>query len=93
MNKSELVDAIAGRQNITTKEATGIVNTIVNTMSDSLQNGDNIEIRGFGSFKVKEYNSYIGRNPKTGEKIIVKPKRSPYFKPGKDLRYTVNRSA
>lgn len=91
MNKSDLVQAIADRQNITTKYATEIVNTIITSMADSLENGDNIELRGFGSFKVREYNSYIGRNPKTGDKITVKPKRSPYFKPGKDLRNSVNR--
>mgnify|MGYP000089879047 CR=1 FL=1 len=91
MNKSDLVQAIADRQNITTKDATEIVNTIITSMADSLENGDNIELRGFGSFKIREYKSYVGRNPKTGERITVRPKRSPYFKPGKDLRNSVNR--
>jgi len=93
MNKSDLVQALADGQNATVKDATEIVNTIITAMTESLKNGENIELRGFGSFTVKEYRSYIGRNPKTGEKITVKPKKTPYFKPGKDLREAVNNSA
>jgi integration host factor subunit beta len=59
-------------------------------MTDALAKGDNIEIRGFGSFSVKEYGTYYGRNPKTGEKIKVKPKKLPFFKVGKELKERVN---
>lgn len=92
MNKSDLIQALADGQNVTIKDATEIINTIIKTMAESLKEGDNIELRGFGSFTVKKYGSYIGRNPKTGEKITVKPKKQPFFKPGKKLREAVNRS-
>lgn len=90
MNKSDLIQALADGQNVTTKDAAEIINTIINTMAESLKEGDNIELRGFGSFSIREYGPYIGRNPKTGEKITVKPKKQPFFKPGKNLREAVN---
>ncbi|MGL1931131.1 MAG: integration host factor subunit beta [Desulfotalea sp.] len=90
MNKSELIDKLANKMSISTKESTAITNTIINTMTDALVKGDNIEIRGFGSFTVKQYGSYEGRNPKTGKKIKVAPKKLPFFKVGKDLREKVN---
>ncbi|PIE56151.1 MAG: integration host factor subunit beta [Desulfobulbus propionicus] len=91
MNKSELIEALAERLNIPIREASSITNTIIDTMSDALARGDSIEIRGFGSFVVKQYDSYVGRNPKTGEKIKVAPKKLPFFKVGKDLREQVNK--
>jgi integration host factor subunit beta len=91
MNKSELIEALAEAMNIPMREAASITNTIIETMSDALARGESIEIRGFGSFVVKEYESYTGRNPKTGEKIKVKPKKLPFFKVGKDLREQVNK--
>ena len=75
MNKSELVKALADQANISLDEATLVVNTFVDSMKDSLLEGGRVEIRGFGSFKVKEYGSYAGRNPRTGEKVAVEPKR------------------
>ena len=90
MNKSELIEALAERSNIPIREAGSITNTLIDTMSDALAKGESIEIRGFGSFVVKEYDSYTGRNPKTGEKIKVAPKKLPFFKVGKDLREKVN---
>ena len=90
MNKSELIEALAEAMNLPIREAASITNTIIDTMSDALAKGESIEIRGFGSFVVKEYQSYTGRNPKTGEKIKVKPKKLPFFKVGKDLRDLVN---
>jgi integration host factor subunit beta len=90
MNKSELIEALAEKTNLPIREASSITNTLIDTMSDALASGDSIEIRGFGSFVVKEYDSYIGRNPKTGEKIKVAPKKLPFFKVGKDLREKVN---
>ena len=91
MNKSELIEALAETMNLPIREAASITNTIIDTMSDALARGESIEIRGFGSFVVKEYASYTGRNPKTGEKIKVKPKKLPFFKVGKDLREQVNK--
>ena len=90
MNKSELIEALAEKTNLPIREASSITNTLIDTMSDALARGESIEIRGFGSFVVKEYDSYIGRNPKTGEKIKVAPKKLPFFKVGKDLREKVN---
>lgn len=93
MNKSELIEALAEKINLPIREAGSITNALIDTMSDALAKGDSIEIRGFGSFVVKEYGSYTGRNPKTGEKIKVSPKKLPFFKVGKDLREQVNRKA
>ena len=88
MNKSELVKALADQANISLDEATLVVNTFVDSMKDSLLEG--VEIRGFGSFKVKEYGSYAGRNPRTGEKVAVEPKRLPFFRAGKELKEYLN---
>ena len=90
MNKSELVKALADQANISLDEATLVVNTFVDSMKDSLLEGGRVEIRGFGSFKVKEYGSYAGRNPRTGEKVAVEPKRLPYFRAGKELKEYLN---
>jgi integration host factor subunit beta len=91
MNKSELVEALANENGLTYKRAEEIVNLIFDSMADTLSDGGRIEIRGFGSFVVKDYKSYMGRNPKTGEVIKVRPKRLPFFKVGKELRERVNR--
>lgn len=91
MNKSELVDAIAQEMDMNPKDATSVVNTILDSMCNTLIGGNAIEIRGFGSFVIKDYDSYRGRNPKTGEKIEVPPKKLPFFKVGKELRERVNR--
>ena len=91
MNKSDLIEQLAVTMQLSGREAAAIVDTILETMTDALTRGDSIEIRGFGSFVVKEYESYTGRNPKTGEIITVRPKRLPFFKVGKDLREQVNR--
>lgn len=90
MNKSELVKALADQANISLDEATLVVNTFVDSMKDSLLEGGRVEIRGFGSFKVKEYGSYAGRNPRTGEKVAVEPKRLPFFRAGKELKEYIN---
>jgi integration host factor subunit beta len=91
MNKSELVETLANENGLTYKKAEEIVNLIFDAMADTLTAGGRIEIRGFGSFVVKDYKSYMGRNPKTGEVIKVSPKRLPFFKVGKELRERVNR--
>ena len=92
MNKSELIEKLSLETNLPLREAASIANTILDVMIDALANGDNIEIRGFGSFVVKKYDSYNGRNPKTGDKIEVPPKRLPFFKVGKELKERVNTS-
>ncbi len=90
MNKSELIEALSQDIDIAHRDAAAITDTIIQTMTDALSTGDSIEIRGFGSFVIKHYDAYEGRNPKSGEKILVKPKKLPFFKVGKDLREQVN---
>ena len=90
MTKSDLIVQLAHKMDIPTRQATSIVNTLIDTMSDTLAQGENIEIRSFGSFTVKDYGAYIGRNPKSGETFKVKPKKLPFFKVGRELRERVN---
>lgn len=90
MNKSELVEALAEKGKMTRKKAEDIVDLIFDSMVEAMKSGDRIEIRGFGSFVVKDYGSYRGRNPRTGQSIEVKPKRLPFFKVGKELRERVD---
>lgn len=89
MTKSDLIAQLSRKMDIPTREATSIINVLLEAMTDALVKGDNIEIRGFGSFSVKDYRPYVGRNPKSGEKIEVKPKKSPIFKVGQELREKV----
>lgn len=91
MKKSELIEALAQTTALSVREAGAVTGTILETMTEALARGENIEIRGFGSFVVKEYEAYSGRNPKTGEKIRVAPKKLPFFKVGKELRENLNR--
>ncbi len=91
MNKSELIDAIAEELDLPRSTSQSVVNSILVTMADTLGRGEPIYLRGFGSFTVNQYESYVGRNPKTGEKIQVQPMKRPHFKVGKDLRERVNR--
>lgn len=90
MNKSDLVEAVANSKDLTYKKAQEVVNVIFDGMTDALVNEDRIEIRGFGSFVVRTYEGRLGRNPKTGEVITVKPKKLPFFKVGKELRERVD---
>jgi len=83
MNKSELIKALAEQNHLQMDEASRIVNIFFQSIKDALVRGDRVEIRGFGSFKVKEYRGYNGRNPKTGQSVQVRPKRLPFFRPGK----------
>lgn len=92
MTKSELIDALAGRSNLTKARAELVVNCVFDAMTEALQRGEGIEIRGFGSFTVRPYKAYSGRNPRTGEPVPVPPKRLPFFKVGKELRELVNNS-
>ncbi|MFO7596009.1 MAG: HU family DNA-binding protein [Desulfocurvibacter africanus] len=90
MNKSELIKTLAEDKDIHVDEASKIVNAFVDSIKDSLLQGERVEIRGFGSFKVKEYKGYTGRNPKTGDIVDVEPKRLPFFRPGKELKEFLN---
>lgn len=90
MNKSELVQALADKIDVSNEEASKIVDGFFDSMREALLRGDRIEIRGFGSFKVKHYDGYLGRNPKTGEAVQVKPKKVPFFKAGKGLLDCLN---
>jgi integration host factor subunit beta len=90
MNKSDLIVALAKEADLPLRKSEEIVNLVFDTMSSALISGDRIEIRGFGSFMVKEYKGYTGRNPKTGDKITVNTKKLPFFKTGKELREKVD---
>ena len=81
---------MADQANISLDEATLVVNTFEDSMKESLLEGDRVELSGFGRFKVKEYGSYAGRNPRTGEKVAVEPKRLPFFRAGKELKEYLN---
>ncbi len=90
MNKSDLIDALAKEAQLPVRKSEEIVNLAFETMSKALMKGDRIEVRGFGSFEIREYGDYTGRNPKTGKKIAVKGKKLPFFKVGKELREKVD---
>lgn len=90
MNKSELIKNLSDESNLPLDEAALVVNTFVDCMKESLLAGERVEIRGFGSFKIKEYEGYAGRNPKTGESVVVEPKRLPFFRAGKELKEYLN---
>ena len=90
MNKSELIKALADETNIPFDDASMVVNTFFDAMKQSLLAGERIEIRGFGSFKIKEYEGYAGRNPKTGESVTVASKCLPFFRAGKELKEFIN---
>ena len=93
MNKSNLVADLAKEADLPVRKSEEIVNLIFETMSTALVNGDRIEVRGFGSFVVKKYKDYTGRNPKTGDKIAVSKKKLPFFKLGKELKENVDNKA
>lgn len=90
MTKSDLIKSLSEELNLPLSTTTGLLSTIIDSMTEALANGENIEIRGFGSITVKHYDSYTGRNPKTGVETEVKAKKLPVFKVGKDLREAVN---
>ena len=90
MNRSDVVEVLSKETGLTKRKAEEVVNRVFNGMANALAKGDRVEIRGFGSFKVKHYDGYTGHNPKTGEIIEVKPKKLPFFKCGKELREWVD---
>lgn len=90
MTKAELADGVAARSDLSKKDAEIIVQTVLDSIVESLQSGEKVELRGFGSFRLRERAPRQGRNPKTGEKVRVPAKKVPYFKPGKELRELIN---
>ena len=91
LNKLELISALRENTNLSKSEAAQVVDLFFDNMANTLARGDRVEIRGLCSFYVKEYKSYVGRNPKTGEKVPIKPKKLPFFKAGRELKVRVNR--
>ena len=91
MTKSDLIQKTAEKLKIPTARAESIINTIFGSMTDALNRGDRIEIRGFGTFEVRHYKGYEGRNPKTGAPVQVAPKKLPFFKIGKELHERLNK--
>ena len=92
LTKADLVEEVVKNTELPRKESEEIVETIFEGIIGALQNGDKIEIRGFGSFRTRQRRGRIGRNPKTGAKVEVPPKRIPFFKPSKELKDFVNTS-
>lgn len=90
MTKQQLINRLAESNGITQKEAKEIVHIFFNSLLRALIDNQRVELRGFGSFKVKDYNGFVGRNPKTGDTVKVKPKRLPFFKVGKIMKEKVN---
>ena len=90
MTKAELIEEVAKVASLTKKETELIVNTVFDNITDALGKGDKVELRGFGSFRIRHRGARTGRNPKTGDKVSVPPKRIPYFKPGKELKDLIN---
>lgn len=93
MTKADLVEEVIRATELPRKESEAIVETIFDSIIRALQTGDKIEIRGFGSFRTRQRRGRIGRNPKTGAKVEVPPKRIPFFKPSKELKDFVNGEA
>jgi integration host factor subunit beta len=91
MTKAELVDEVSRSSELTRKHTEVIVDAVFSSIVDALQKGDKIELRGFGSFRVRRRDSRKGRNPKTGAGVVVPAKKVPHFKPGKELRELINR--
>lgn len=91
MNKTELVLELARQENLTKTDAQKVVELIFDEMTNTLAAGGRVEIRGLCSFKVKKYDGYAGRNPKTGQAVKVTPKKLPFFKPGTDLKARVDK--
>ncbi len=90
MNKLELISALKKKSGLTKAEAAEVVQTFFDALTDALTRGERVEIRGLCSFFIKEYESYTGRNPKTGQKVTIPPKQLPFFKCGKELKERVN---
>jgi integration host factor subunit beta len=93
MTKAELVEEVSRVSDLSKKHSEAIVETVFKSIIDALHRGEKIELRGFGSFRLRQRDSRKGRNPKTGDRVDVPPKRVPYFKPGKELKELINNEA
>jgi integration host factor subunit beta len=91
MTKAELIEEVSRVSDLTKKHSEIIVDTVFKSIINALHRGDKIELRGFGSFRIRQRESRTGRNPKTGERVDVPAKKVPYFKPGKELKELINR--
>jgi integration host factor subunit beta len=91
MNKFDLIVSLAKETDLSARKAQEVIDTFFDAMSRALIAGDRIEVRGFGTFTVREYRRYTGRNPKTGVKTVVEEKKLPFFKAGKDFREGLNK--
>lgn len=92
MTKAELVEEVSRVSDLTKKHSEVIVDSVFQTIIDALHRGEKIELRGFGSFRLRQREPRKGRNPKTGDKVDVPPKKVPYFKPGKELKDLINQT-
>lgn len=92
MTKSELVEAIAARAELSKARAEMVVSCVFDAMTQALKSGEGVEIRGFGSLRARKHRPYQGRNPRTGRAVEVPPKLRPFFKVGKELKELVNAS-
>lgn len=93
MTKADLIAEVSRSAELSKKDAENIVNVFLDRIVDALKEGEKIELRGFGSFKLRRRNSRIGRNPRTSEAVQVPAKKVPYFKPGKDLKKLINKAS
>jgi integration host factor subunit beta len=92
MTKAELVEEVSRVSDLTKKDSEVIVDTVFKSIVEALHRGEKIELRGFGSFRLRRREPRKGRNPKTGDKVDVPPKKVPYFKPGKELKDLINKA-
>ena len=90
MNKSELIKVLSDECSLSAEESTMVVNVFFDSMKQALMESNRVEIRGLGSFKLKTYEGYVGRNPKTGKSVTVAPKKLPFFRAGKELKGFIN---
>ena len=90
MNKSDLIENVSRETRLTIKKADQLVKLVFHEMTEALAKGERVEIRGFGSYKIKHYDGYLGRNPKTSKTLEVKPKKMPFFKCGIELKRRIN---
>ena len=93
LTKADLIEEVLALGNLTKRDCEVMVDTVFEAVISAIRKGDKIEVRGFGSFRIRQRQSRIGRNPKTGERVEVPAKRIPYFKPSKELRDLVNQAA
>jgi len=91
MKKSDVIRVLSEKEGLREQEAFEIVNRVFSGFTETLRKGGRVEIRGFGSFTVRDYSPYTGKNPKTGQRVEVRPKKLPYFKVGKELKERITK--